>query len=331
MTDEQLLNYIRGEYATADAGAIHEWVSESAENKARYRLIRNAWDLVLLSSDVSGSSNEEAYHMLRTKLTQLDTEAERPRAWRRHLNDMLRTAAAVAATLVLSWYFFGSGKDDTGYHHIEVASGQRVKLELADSSIVWLAAGTRFSYPENFSKDRRHVMLDGEAHFHVSQHKETPFEVETETYTVDVLGTKFSVYAYDEASHFETTLYEGSVALRGHAIQQEDILLEPGQKASYEKQGKQLAIYNQVEASEMDDKVAGYIIFNKTTFGDMAERLSRYYRIPIRIEDPAIAEYECTGKFHYYEKLEKILEVVKAGRPFEYRITDDEVVIYSKK
>lgn len=331
MTDEQLLNYIRGYCTEVESSEIQEWILSSEENKARYRLIRNTWDLVLLYDDTEHASNEDAYQKLQAKLMNVESEPE-PRPFiARHLKGFLRIAAAIAATFMLSWYFFGERKNSTGYHHIEVASGQRVKLELADSTIVWLSAGTRFSYPENFSNDRRHVVLDGEAQFRVSFRENTPFQVETNTYNIDVLGTTFNVYAYRDASIFETTLYEGSVSLRGESIQQADLMLEPGQRATYDKQSNQIAINDQVEISEMKDRISGYIIFNETPFADMAERLSRYYRIPIRIEDPAIAEYECTGKFQYYEKLEKILEVVKASKPFNYRITDDEVVIFGPK
>lgn len=309
MTDEQLLNYIRGYCTDVSSSEIQDWILVSEANKARYRLIRNTWDLVLLSDDTEHASNDDAYQKLRAKLMNIESEPEPQPFIARHLKGFLRIAAAVAATLVISWYFFGERKSSGGYHHIEVASGQRVKLELADSTIVWLAAGTRFSYPENFSNDRRHVLLDGEAQFQVSYRENTPFHVETNTYNIEVLGTTFNVYAYRDASLFETTLYEGSVALRGGSIQQADLILAPGQQATYDKQNNRIALNNQVEISEMDDRISGYIIFNETPFGDMAERLSRYYRIPIRIEDPAIAEYECTGKFQYYEKLEKILEV----------------------
>ncbi|MBK1440716.1 FecR domain-containing protein [Parapedobacter sp. ISTM3] len=332
MSDQQLLAYIRGELSQEETDSFLDWIEASPDHRARYRLIRNAWDLVILShsDDMDSISADQAYRMLKTRMGSLREEVaeDKRRTW--NISGIAKIAAAILLAVAASWYFLRHRSDTIGYHHIEVSVGQRVKLVLADSTIVWLAAGSEFTYPERFDRQKRYVVLNGEAQFHVATDKQRPFEVETATHTVSVLGTEFNVYAYDEASHFETTLYAGSVSIRNHQSTNQNIQLQPGQKLSYDKGRASTRLQHDIDSTEMVDRIEGYLIFNKTPFSDMAERLSRYYQKPIRIKDPGIASYECTGKFHYQEKLEKILEVVRAGRPFGYKITDHEVEIFAQ-
>jgi transmembrane sensor len=93
-----------------------------------------------------------------------------------------------------------------------VPAGQRVQLVLADGTKVWLNSKTTFTYPAALSADKnREVTLNGEAYFEVKKDAEHPFLVKTNTYDIQVFGTTFNVYAYDNADYFETSLINGSV------------------------------------------------------------------------------------------------------------------------
>lgn len=330
MSDQEILEYIRGEMSEDEIDRFLDWIEKSPAHRERYRLIRNAWDLVVLShQEADPISNDRAYELLRSRIEIAEGPGERSRVM--NIKGILRIAATVLLSVTASWLFFEYRSGPNGFHHIQVSVGQRVKLVLADSTTIWLASGSKFTYPDRFDQPKRHVELDGEAQFHVKENKEQPFEVKTATHTVNVLGTEFNVYAYDAASHFETTLYTGSVRIHNNETLQEEFQLEPGQKLVYTKEGTKTYLQSGIDSTEMDDRIEGYLIFNKTPFSDMAERLSHYYQKPIRIRDLEIAAYECTGKFHYTEKLEKILEVVRAGRSFGYRITENEVEIFSEE
>lgn len=331
MSDQQLLEYIRGELSEAEIDRFLDWIEASPTHKERYRLVRNAWDLVVLShQDVGAVSTDQAYGLLKARMQDLGggLSDEKRRTW--DFKGILRIAAAMLLAVTASWYFFKYRGDEIGNHHIEVSVGQRVKLVLADSTVVWLASGSEFTYPERFDERERRVTLNGEAQFHVKSNKEKPFKVKTATHTVNVLGTEFNVYAYDAAAHFETALYAGSVLIQNHEALHEDVQLHIGQKLSFDKGQGKVHVQSGVASTEMIDRIEGYLVFNKTPFSDMAERLSCYYQKPIHIKDPEIAAYECTGKFHYQERLEKILEVVRTGRPFGYKITENEVEIFAQ-
>lgn len=52
---------------------------------------------------------------------------------------------------------------------VSVAYGEQKRLILPDSSEVWLNAGSSILYPETFAKDKRQVILNGEAYFSVKK------------------------------------------------------------------------------------------------------------------------------------------------------------------
>ncbi|MDR1115986.1 MAG: FecR family protein [Tannerella sp.] len=80
------------------------------------------------------------------------------------------------------------------YHTIEVPSGQRVKLVLADGSRVWLNAQKRFVYPAIFGKDARRVTLDGEGLFEVAPDARRPFTVQTNDITFAEMARRLEHY-----------------------------------------------------------------------------------------------------------------------------------------
>lgn len=96
---------------------------------------------------------------------------------------------------------------------VQVPAGEHLRVLLADGSAVTLNACSELRYPERFARRRREVRLvRGEAFFEVAHDASAPFTVETDDVSVEVLGTKFNVNAYDKEV---TTVYlkEGKVRL----------------------------------------------------------------------------------------------------------------------
>lgn len=64
--------------------------------------------------------------------------------------------------------------------------------------------GKPIGLPIGFLKDKREVVLIGEAYFDVAKKPAKPFVVKTSNLSVTVLGTKFDVSAYPEDEFAET-------------------------------------------------------------------------------------------------------------------------------
>ncbi len=330
MTDEKIIGFIKGELSPEDKSNFLDWIDEMPENKEYYGKLRQLWNLAVLSGEYDISGNKNAYARVKRKISEKkQTDKTKSDIYRIAL-DVMKFAAVILITFGISRFVFNHPETESpvGYHHIEVPTGQRVKLSLSDGSTVWLNAGTKFTYPEKFSNADRMVSLNGEALFDVQHDEKHPFTVQTSTYSVKVLGTKFNVYAYDESSKLETTLFNGSIIMQKDNNIQNDITLYPGQQAVFDKNTTTMAVYSGMDTTEINSWIYGYHVFNKTPFRDMIERLSHYYEKKITVKLPEILDYECTGKFRHEESLEHILNVVKISKPFRYKETNKEIVIY---
>lgn len=80
------------------------------------------------------------------------------------------------------------------------------------------------------------VELNGEGYFEVTKNAKKPFIVKTQLFNIQVLGTRFNVFAYaGKESKFETCLVEGRVLVYNKIIKRES-LSEPTRKSIVSKQ-----------------------------------------------------------------------------------------------
>ena len=332
MTDETIIKYIKGELSPDEKKLFLDRVYESPENMEYYRNIRKLWDLSELT-DCGGQSDSRKYNEINAKIYSR-RKSRRINSYRRIYAEVMKVAVAAVVAFGIFRIAFGNQSRDedvvqpVAYNNIEVPSGQRVKLSLSDGSTVWLNAGTKFTYPDRFPDSLRLVRLDGEAQFNIDKNENRSFVVQTSTHSIKVHGTKFNVYAYDESPVMEVTLLEGSVSLWKGDDSENPAMLEKGRQAVYDKNSGVFEIHDKVDANGVTAWVDGYFSFKKTPFREMAERLSHYYEKKITVKYPAILDYECTGRFRHHESLEHVLEVVKISKPFKYKITANEVIIY---
>lgn len=70
---------------------------------------------------------------------------------------------------------------------------------LEDGSVVYLAGNASITYPKHFKKDKREVILKGDAFFEISKNKNSPFTIETDLIKIEVLGTSFNVSSRGDA------------------------------------------------------------------------------------------------------------------------------------
>ena len=117
-------------------------------------------------------------------------------------------AATVAIFIIGFWIANNISSSDI---NISAPMNDKLAVMLPDSSEVWLNAGSSILYPETFAKDKRQVILNGEAYFSVKKDTASPFIVETSQLSVKVLGTRFNVKAYPNDEKITTTLTSGKV------------------------------------------------------------------------------------------------------------------------
>lgn len=145
-------------------------------------------------------TEDEAWQKLQQRI---NADAKVVPMWKRPVSWV--AAAAVAILLVAGWmYARGSAIE-------ELKAERSERVVLPDSSLAQVNAGSTLRWAADWENGTRSLELDGEAFFQVE--KGEKFSVQTTHGTVEVLGTRFNVYAYDDA--FRVDCFEGKVAVKG--------------------------------------------------------------------------------------------------------------------
>lgn len=187
--------------------------------------------------------------------------------------------------------------------------GKTSEMLLSDGTKVFLNAGSRLVYPENFTGKTREVFLVGEAFFDVKHDKEHPFIVQLNDLRIKVLGTRFNVSAYPTDNVVETVLAEGNVRMEQNnaGLFDKATEIKPNQLASFDRTTKE----TNVKTVDTDNYILwteGMLKFESTDLNRITKRLERYYNIRFQFSDPLLGGLRISGKLELEEDKEEICE-----------------------
>lgn len=314
MDREILYKFFEGATSYEEEVAIRQWMEFSPENKRIFLKERKLFDAMLLLGKEKEIKKKKI--SLYARYSSLRTE-------------VLKIASVVLITLSFNfvYQYTRNQQDAVAMQTIYVPAGQRINMTLPDGTNVWLNARTKIQYPAVFAKDKRQVILDGEAYFDVTKNKRQPFIVETNKCNLEVLGTKFNVDAYADREDFEATLMEGSVRVLSVTDPNEKLTLAPDSKA-YLKEGKLMVAhvddYNPYRWKE------GLICFKNESFASIMKEFEKYYGVNIQIKQNKALKYFFTGKFRQTDGIDYALRVLQRDIKFEYTRDDENQRIYIK-
>ena len=242
-------------------------------------------------------------------------------------------AAMIAVCMVLSALLLmkNSGEEiiyvvNTGYQSMD-------SVRLADGTKVMLNAGSRLTYPKEFSGEKREVQLSGQAFFEVTPDKTHPFVVKTQKMDVTVLGTSFEVFSYDGDEEGETVLLTGKVKVEVLESNQQkggSYVLKPNEKLTYSKtDGISLTT---IDADAYSSWRQGKrMSFKNETLEMILERLEKWYGQKIECAPHIARHYHFTFTMHS-ESLDLILNYISHSAPLNYRlISNDHYIIEEMK
>ncbi len=238
-----------------------------------------------------------------------------------------RVAASIAVIFTLS--YFGLNYYANQQQIVVANNTELVKdVVLPDGSKVSLRSKSNLVYRKSFSENRN-VELQGEALFEVTKNKEYPFTVETKQGTVTVLGTVFSVRAFDGENYTRTLLKEGSVQF-ADLQENETVILTPGQEAKLVKGEKNIQVK---KVKNMDRALAWQshnFSFENETLESILAVLSDAYDKKLEFKDKTLGNTRYTLKFIKGESLPKMLEVLSEVANFKHSIKSDLIIIEKK-
>ncbi len=211
----------------------------------------------------------------------------------------------------LCYLAFITSSGNTNYYVSEAPLGQKAKIELPDSSTVWLNSGSSIRYSSEFNKKNREIDLTGEAFFEVHKDKGKPFIVNTRYLAVKVTGTQFNVNAYDDEPVVETALVKGKVnlMLTGRKKQYQ---MDPGEVLSYSKES------HQVTSSELNKEATigwkeNRLIFINDDFSKLVRKMEKWFDVTVIYNPDDFKNNKLTVRLLEGEQLDQLLRIIETA------------------
>jgi len=203
----------------------------------------------------------------------------------------------------------------TGMNQLIIPYGKTSEVLLSDGTRVFLNAGSRLVYPENFKGKTREVFLIGEAFFDVKHDQSHPFIVQLNDLRIKVLGTRFNISAYPAENVIETVLAEGKVRmeLNNSGLFDTKTEMVPNQLASFNR----TTLETNIKTVNPDNYISwtkGIFQFESTDLNRITSRLARFYNIRFKFIDPLLGGLRISGKLELNEDKDEICDrIAKAA------------------
>jgi transmembrane sensor len=242
----------------------------------------------------------------------------------------LRAAMKVAAMVILiagaAGVYLGVRHHRTGqggaiaYSTISTRAGERKTVTIADGSRLSLDAGTTIRVENDFSKDRKIELMDGQVFMDVKKDEQRPFIVTSEGLTTTVLGTSFTISAYKALNKVSVGVISGkiSVTRRDSTLS----VLEKDQELVYDKRNSSWV------RIPLDEGLTawrdGRLLLNDLSFAEMAAIMQKNYGIIIDANSDFILHTRYTTELLTDMSPEEAAEVLAAIHNLRMRVDKNE-------
>lgn len=327
--NEWIVDYLGGALDGDSLEMLKAWLAASPENRAYFRQQKEIWDA---SGQKQKYDKDLAFQRFQTRVAKDCTVAAK---WRNYIPYVGYGVAVLLLLIVCSVFFYWEGranyKEAMNEVVVEVPIGSRSKMFLPDGTAVWLNAGSRMVYSQDFGVDDRNVLLEGEGYFEVMKNKTLPFVVRSKDLQVRVVGTKFNFRDYPSDKEVVVTLEEGKICLNNLLRKGKETSLSPNERVCLDKKSGRMMVEN-VTAANALQWTHGYLFFDEELLPDIVKQLERSYNVQITIADKSLEEFRFYGNFVRQEQsIKDVLDVLSSTGNIRYTISDRDIVLYKGK
>ncbi len=262
------------------------------------------------------------------------------------------SAAAIFLVAVLgvsAWIFTREKKATGKFTYSAITSSHQlienvnttkntITVPLPDGTTVQLASNSRISYDGRFdSMSTRDVYLSGQAFFNVKKNPQHPFRVFVNEIVAKVLGTSFTIRAFEKDTVIRVTVSTGKVSVysQGQTTVKElaapnklsGIIVTPNQQLVYEKSSQEfqkILLENPLMINAVS--VNKTMAYEDAPIDKVFDDLGRDYGINIVYDSDLLKKCTVTAdlsKESFYRKLDLICRAMGA----KYEVIDAQVVI----
>ncbi|MCX6218487.1 FecR family protein [Spirosoma sp.] len=206
------------------------------------------------------------------------------------------------------------------------ATDAPMRVDLPDKSAITLYPKSRVSYDNRFAGTKREIYLSGKGFFEVVKNPSKPFYVYANGLVTKVLGTSFTVQAYEGAKQMKVVVRTGKVAV----FSQKQVAEQP-QKETYKLDGIVLTPNQQIVFSTEKTQLKKSLIenpvlleqalqkplfaFKRTPIAEVFATLEQSYGVPIAFDKDLMRTCYLTASFTdepLFEKLDLICRTINA-------------------
>ncbi len=311
---------------------LKNWVNESYENRKLFDQYNEVWQLSNVVFNEGQYNTEAGWNSLQKTITKNSDNANNRFRLVGNNQLVIWKVASVAAMLVAALFiglFIHKNDKLTNNQIVTIQSprGEKSKIILADSTVVWLNSESQLTYSNDFDSDMRIVTLSGEGYFDVTKDCDRPFIVRTMNADIEVYGTRFNVSSYPDEQQTETTLEEGKIGV--YIVGKSNpVAVNPGQRFIFNKQTGETSL-EQVDTDLYTSWKENKLRFNNALFGDVVKKLERWFDVKIFL-DKDLKSSERYTMCIKTESLREVLKRIKLTTSMSYKIDEEKVFIYPK-
>ncbi len=304
--------YLKNEAPDAVRSSFETWMTNGEDSAAKSRALAESWE-AFEQMEEGGVRLPSASHII--------GETHEPVTRRHNRILWISSVAAAFLAIICLVYFFGNKDVVTCLASSESTIASFV---LPDGTKLWLNKNSRLYYSGELDGKMRRVRLEGEAYLDVAEDAGHPFIVEAQELEVKVLGTEFTVSAYNDG---DVTVYlqEGCVEATGPGLPS-GIILTPNQSVTYNRETGEYE-KNEVRASNHTSWIGKRLVFNNTSLYDILESMRHWYNVDISCNDVDFAKSTSLSLTIRQESIVEILESIELILPVTYTEINDHTII----
>lgn len=209
-------------------------------------------------------------------------------------------------------------------------------IALEDGSKISLEPNSELKYPQHFSESTREVFLSGEAFFEVARDVNHPFIVHARDIKTTVLGTSFTISAYDTDKEVSVTVRTGKVSVVKEeqetpqsTLVSNEIFLTPNQQVHYDVETKQLSLSIVEKPALITPVPLLKMKFVRTPVAEIFEAIEMAYHVDIQFDAEEIAHCRITTEFSDDDDLFERIRVLCHAVGATYSIENMAIIIES--
>ena len=270
------------------------------------------------------------------ELEEIWAKAENNRQKKNQRFQVWKYAASIVlvCSVALGWYTYQKNQ----IRHDEViemlsritAPGEKLKILLSDSTVVYLGGSSKLTWPARFVKGSyRKINLEGEGFFEVKRDTLSPFIVYSGNLQTQVLGTSFNITAYPTDKVFSVAVRTGKVRVTeiNKGVLKRLSLLTPGMKLDYDNHSQQYLVTTE-KVGDINSWTVNRFIFKDASMMTMLDKLSRYYKVKFDVKSPCLVAGRQLNATFNQKSIKEVMEQVRmmTGEKIQYKITGDTLI-----